>query len=113
MDQKFIQERKADLLIEKERLEKELSTIANKANGQYRTIFPDYGHREDDNVDEVGAYEKSLNLKQNLETSLNLIPKALDKIAKGNYGKCEKCGKLISLDRLEANPSAETCLECQ
>jgi RNA polymerase-binding transcription factor DksA len=93
-------------------MERELSTIANKTGGKYKTIFPDYGQREDDNIDEVGAYEKSLNLKNSLEKSLNLIIKALKKIESGEYGRCENCGKMISEARLVANPSAENCLEC-
>lgn len=38
---------------------------------------------------------------------------ALEKIAKGNYGICEKCGESISHKRLEALPYARLCLECK
>jgi len=37
---------------------------------------------------------------------------ALEKIKKGTYGKCEKCGKQISIQRLKAYPEAKYCREC-
>jgi RNA polymerase-binding transcription factor DksA len=38
---------------------------------------------------------------------------ALEKIKKGNYGICEKCGKEIEIDRLEAIPEARFCKNCK
>lgn len=49
------------------------------------------------------------------ERDLNLlreIERALEKIAKGNYGKCEKCGKSISEERLSILPWTRYCAEC-
>lgn len=40
------------------------------------------------------------------------IRKALSKIRKGTYGKCEKCGKQIDPRRLLAMPTASLCLIC-
>lgn len=40
------------------------------------------------------------------------IAKALSKIKKGNYGKCECCGKAIEPGRLEAMPTATFCIAC-
>jgi len=36
---------------------------------------------------------------------------ALDKIKAGTYGICDVCKKEIDPKRLEANPSAATCVE--
>lgn len=55
--------------------------------------------------------EKSMKLNS-LESRLADINKALGKIDTSNYGICEKCGKEIEEDRLEANPAATTCKEC-
>ena len=38
---------------------------------------------------------------------------ALNRIETGNYGICVDCGVAISLKRLEANPAAARCIECQ
>lgn len=47
-----------------------------------------------------------------LEKRLADINKALGKIENGNYGNCEVCENKIEADRLEANPSADTCKNC-
>ncbi|MEK7617186.1 MAG: TraR/DksA C4-type zinc finger protein [Patescibacteria group bacterium] len=40
------------------------------------------------------------------------IKKALSKMGKGTYGKCEKCGQKIELGRLLAMPIAQYCVAC-
>ncbi len=40
------------------------------------------------------------------------IDLALTKIAQATYGICEKCGKPISMDRLEALPATRCCRKC-
>ena len=39
------------------------------------------------------------------------IDRALAKMADGSYGRCERCGRIISKDRLDAMPMALLCLE--
>lgn len=41
------------------------------------------------------------------------IDRALDRLAQGNYGICIACGDRIDAERLEVNPAAIRCLECQ
>lgn len=41
------------------------------------------------------------------------IERALQRLAEGNYGICIECGDNIDPERLEVNPSAVRCLECQ
>lgn len=38
---------------------------------------------------------------------------ALQKIAKGKYGYCEKCSELIPMPRLELLPEARYCVNCE
>jgi DnaK suppressor protein len=45
-----------------------------------------------------------------LETTWNDTRRALAKMDAGTYGVCEICQAPIAEDRLEANPSARTCL---
>lgn len=40
------------------------------------------------------------------------IEAARRRLASGNYGTCEECGAAIGEERLEARPTARTCLEC-
>lgn len=44
--------------------------------------------------------------------SLHDIQVALDKIAEGTYGECDKCGREIGEARLGAIPEAALCVDC-
>lgn len=44
---------------------------------------------------------------------LEQIERALDRIVKGVYGRCEFCGGKIGEPRLNALPYTNTCIECQ
>jgi DnaK suppressor protein len=47
-----------------------------------------------------------------LEERLKEVTDALERIEKGSYGICIKCGKQIEAEKLEANPAATTCMSC-
>ena len=44
---------------------------------------------------------------------LRNIEAAVQRIDAGSYGDCEACGNEIGLARLEAQPTATRCVECQ
>ena len=44
---------------------------------------------------------------------LHKIDSALDRIARKDFGWCEKCGEEIGIRRLEARPTAELCIDCK
>ncbi|HEX5482284.1 MAG TPA: TraR/DksA family transcriptional regulator [Terriglobia bacterium] len=44
---------------------------------------------------------------------LKEIDRALERVARGNYGVCESCGEAISPARLKALPWARYCVQCQ
>ncbi len=41
------------------------------------------------------------------------IDAALERLDSGNYGICTRCARDIAIARLQANPSAQRCIECQ
>ena len=47
-----------------------------------------------------------------LRSALHDIERALERVATGSYGVCERCGKPISIARLEAMPATTTCIAC-
>lgn len=109
---------KSKLNEEKERIEKELSEFATKdpkVKGDWDAKFPSYGdHRseQDENADEVEEFEADVAIEHTLELRLKDVNDALEKMEKGNYGKCEECGGDINPERLKANPEARTCMNC-
>ena len=62
-----------------------------------------------------GTLEREIDysLEANSEQVLLRIEAALAKIEDGSYGQCERCGKPIAPERLEARPWATLCIDCQ
>ncbi len=53
-----------------------------------------------------------LGLDERSREELIAINRALQRIASGDYGRCEVCGEPIPLARLEAIPTATAHVEC-
>lgn len=47
------------------------------------------------------------------EAALEEIDAALDRLADGTYGTCERCHQPIPLERLEVLPTSRSCTPCQ
>lgn len=54
-----------------------------------------------------------LRLRDRERKLLKKIEKALEKIENGTYGICELCGEEIPIERLEARPVTDLCIECK
>jgi RNA polymerase-binding protein DksA len=61
------------------------------------------------------TYEREMDytLEENSEAVLGAIDRALGRIEAGTYGTCQRCGKPIAEERLEALPWAELCIQCK
>ncbi|TSC75900.1 MAG: DnaK suppressor protein [Parcubacteria group bacterium Gr01-1014_30] len=120
MDKDFINRSKEKLEALKSTIEKELQVFATKDKNlkdDWDTKFPKFngssgGQMMEDEAEEVTEYASRLPVEYSLETRLGNINAALEKIKKGRYGKCEKCGGDISQKRLQVIPEAKTCLKC-
>ncbi|MBT6690978.1 hypothetical protein HOB10_01440 [Candidatus Parcubacteria bacterium] len=111
---KFIETRKAELTKRRQEILRELKAdTVQVADNDYNAKFVDYGDKDDENAAEVATFEKNLSLEKTLEVSLYNVNKAIKKIDEGNYGLCEKCDKPITPERLEAFPSATSCMDCK
>ena len=44
---------------------------------------------------------------------LQLIEDALERLSKGEYGRCQDCGEMISEARLKVRPYAVFCIKCK
>jgi DnaK suppressor protein len=40
------------------------------------------------------------------------LDRALERLERGDYGRCEGCGEPIPAERLEVRPAASTCVRC-
>ena len=55
--------------------------------------------------------EQDHSIEERLDYELSEIDDALQRVETGEYGKCERCGKTISDERLEILPATRYCLE--
>jgi len=49
----------------------------------------------EEKADEAAEYDTLLSLEHSLELKLKDVNSALEKMASGTYGACEKCGKRL------------------
>ena len=95
------------LASERTRLLAQLDELGFGPNGSltYDTNFADTSQV----TAERGEAER---LAADLQESLGDVDIALERLARGTYGVCERCGNPISEARLEAMPTARRCLDC-
>lgn len=111
----FLKEIADMLLLEKTKLEEDLSAISKKnpIHGDRNATFPEFGDEEDDNVQEIEAYTVNKPLEMSLENSLRDVIKALTRIQEGTYGICKYCDNTIDEKRLRARPTSSACVSCK
>jgi len=78
---------------------------------EYKSTF-DVGDNVDAAVDTAND-EISTQIAELESRELGQIERALTRILKGAYGRCEFCGEKISEARLNALPYTNTCIDCQ
>jgi DnaK suppressor protein len=73
-------------------------------------------------VDDAGFSDRShsteersklISVVRALRSNLRDVDRALTKMDAGTYGTCERCGKPIGPERLEALPWAVLCIHCK
>jgi len=104
---------KDELLADQARLDTELditeSGIADLVN--------DSGDGAGDDIADAGSKtferEQEMSIADNARDLLAQTKRALERLDRGDYGKCESCSGPIGKARLQAFPRATLCLECK
>jgi RNA polymerase-binding transcription factor DksA len=120
MDKAFKEKLKKELESEKTKLEERLSQFADKDDkvpGNWNTRYTQATDNVDDDsiedaTDQVEKYSNLLSVEHSLEKKLQEVDASLEKIDSKEFGTCSKCGGAIAKERLEVNPSAQTCMKC-
>ncbi|MDP3963324.1 MAG: TraR/DksA C4-type zinc finger protein [bacterium] len=111
MDQKILDELKQALKKKQARLRGVIGGIAKKEGLSYTPKFVEMGEDTEAGEDEAEQYAINMATEEDLEPVLAQIEHSLEKFDNGTYGVCEKCGKEIPVERLQAAPEAEYCVE--
>ncbi|MCX7988032.1 MAG: RNA polymerase-binding protein DksA [Thermodesulfovibrio sp.] len=105
--------------------EKRIEEIRKKLIKQKEQILIDAGIMlsnlpAESNLSEIGDIASQeidrsflLRLRDRERKLLKKIEKTLEKIENGTYGICESCGAQIPIERLEARPVTDLCIECK
>lgn len=118
MNPSELEELKILLTKEKERLEGELSSFAlrdPKMEGDWDTVFPKttglpspLAHAsQEEQADLREEFETETAQEHTLESRLQEVNRAIERMREGTFGQCRACGLAISAERLYANPAAE------
>jgi DnaK suppressor protein len=94
------------------RLRGEMGRMADAALSQNRSETSSLPIHLADLGSDNFEQELTLSLVGSEKEALDQIELALARIADGNYGKCEDCGKKIPETRLEAIPYTAVCVQC-
>jgi len=112
MDKEALREQ---LLVERERLEHEIAELDADLSESLEDSSEESPY--DQHMAETAGVtldrEIDLTLQENARASVAQIDRALGKLENGSYGRCDKCGKPIGEDRLQAAPFATLCIDCK
>ena len=83
--------------------------VLDRSNAEKRGVTTHMADVSSDNA------SHELGLRQLSEDGdvLALVEDALERLAHGEYGKCQDCGEMISEARLKVRPYAVFCVKCK
>ena len=93
--------RRHELLHQVDRLESDLRTLDENAEPELEE------EAQEENISRLLA-----GLDDRGKAEIQAIDAALARIERGEYGTCADCGEPIPIERLEALPTATTCIQC-
>ena len=101
--------RRDEVQTELDRLAVELESFGAEQENE-RGALSNHLAEDGSNVQEQ---ERILALSGDLNDIMTQIETALQRLDDGTFGTCQRCGKPINAERLEAFPYVAYCIECQ
>lgn len=111
MEQSKLEAIRAALEEERSSIERQLSEYGASAGREGIDVVVDEGFA--DSAQATAGRSEVLSLIEQLQLAHADVSAALDRIEEGRYGKCERCGRDILDERLEALPTANLCVACK
>ena len=108
-----VEEARAGLHAEVERLRAEIASSEEALNGLMRDSGDGAGDDDADTGTKNITREHEMALAANAREMLYQTERAMERLDAGTYGLCENCGKPIGKARMQAFPRATLCVECK
>ena len=101
--------RRDEILRELERLDQEIESLGTEQGQEHGST----GNHLADDGSSVMEQQRLGTIGEDLRDVMRQIEGALKRLEEGTYGTCQRCGKSIDPERLEAFPYVEYDIECQ
>ena len=98
-----------DLRVRRDQLMAELGVVTTVERDPDASVS--FGKRVGDGTTEAVERLNRVGTARELDAMLRDVDRALQKIDDGTYGICDRCGKLIPEERLEARSWSVLCVE--
>jgi DnaK suppressor protein len=99
-----------ELRARRDELASELGVVTTIERDPHATVS--FGKRVGDGTTEAVDRLNRVGTARELDAMLQDVDRALAKVEEGTYGICDRCGRLIPEERLEARPWSVLCVEC-
>jgi DnaK suppressor protein len=104
-----LERRRAEIQSEIDRMADEVRTLGRDQDDEKGSLG---NHLADDGSNVMEA-ERLSTISEDLRDMLAQIEGALERMDEGTYGLCQRCGKPINPERLEAFPYVAYDIDCQ
>jgi RNA polymerase-binding transcription factor len=98
-----------ELRVRREQLMAELGVVTSVERDPDASVS--FGKRVGDGTTEAVERLNRVGTARELDAMLRDVDRALQKIQEGTYGICDRCGRLIPEERLDARPWSVLCVE--
>lgn len=94
----------------REQLARELTRLTERPVDPVGNLS--FGKRIGDGTNEAVDRINTTAAARSIAASIAEVDRALQKLDDGTYGRCDRCGRDIPPDRLEARPWTSRCVDC-
>lgn len=101
----------ASLTEQRTHLREEIGALGADPDSDEVTFVDDAGFADRSHSTEERS--RLISVARALRSNLRDVDRALSKVEAGTYGGCERCGRAISEERLDALPWALLCIDCK
>ena len=108
MNKKQLEHFRAKLLAWREELMGEITRTVHQMRDE-----PDNPPDPNDRASQETDMSIELRNRDRERKLIKKIDESIERIDTGDYGYCEVCGVEIGVERLEARPTAELCIDCK
>ena len=102
---------RAGLEDERDSLRRQLQDHGASVDGDVVEVDVNEGFA--DSAQATAERSQLLSMVEQLKDHYDEVADALRRFESGTYGKCERCGNEIPIERLEAIPAARLCVACK